>query len=534
MKRLSVFALLALLSVAGTGFAYTCAYDNVPGASLLIPYFRVSGTVDASGLITGDGTDTKVAFVNVSWPGIIAHVTVWNKYSKAVLDFNVPMTGKDVVTFNMRDVLNGNLNVNPLTQVKPTKDVCGIDLATGTYNATPYVGWGQTNYLRFPHPQSGSPAEVDWQVSISKYATPDAFAAFRAQVMTSLDESGDITSFQKSSGANILDTDNPACGVGSASLANIAGEFSGYITIDVVNYCTNFFPNQAEFYMNDAIATSGWELYGYTPNVLIGDVFYVDPTANSGNISGDQAIALEFDQNLNWISDNGYVYTTFYSRLVASTYTDNCEIDAGNSPPCGAAAFSPGVPAPFQFGGDGREPLGDHYGFRYLSDATNGLRTWILVWRGDVVNNEETGPTNDLCEWLGEGGPKGYGFYDSNHQIIFQTWDNDEGNYSVPTTGNPSGYQPPPPPNDYVFLEANRIGLYQNTQIIPGYTTAGAFNGGWIDFQLRNSTYLPPDSFHNQGWVGVQHTGPGTLLNVGHGATMLDNNWLCWFNFVIP
>ena len=357
MKKLTAIVALALLAVAGTGYAVTCAYDNVPGATLLVPYFRVSGAVDASGLIdTSGGTDTKVSFVNVSWPGIIAHVTVWNKYSKAVLDFNVPMTGKDAVSFSMKDILNGSLNVNALTMVKPTADVCGINLTTGHYNATPYVGWGQTNYLRFPHPQSGvqgtniGSVGQDWQVSISKYATPDAFSAFRAQVMTSLDESGDITSFQSSHGANVLDTDNPACGVGDAVLASITGDFSGYLTIDVVNYCTNWFPNQSEFYENDAIATSGWGLYGYTPNVLIGDVFYVDGTANTGNISGDQAIALEFDTRLNTPNRfNGppSANQTFFGRFVEYASADICEFDGGNFPPCGAGGYSsPGTGVP--------------------------------------------------------------------------------------------------------------------------------------------------------------------------------------------
>ena len=57
-----------------------------------------------------------MAITNVSDIDVIAHVTVWNKYSAAVLDFNVPMTGFDVATFRMKDILNGNLNVNLLTQ----------------------------------------------------------------------------------------------------------------------------------------------------------------------------------------------------------------------------------------------------------------------------------------------------------------------------------------------------------------------------------------------------------------------------------
>ena len=69
----------------------------------------------------------------------------------------------------------------------------------------------------------------------------------------------------------------------------------------------------------------------------------------------------------------------------------------------------------------------------------------------------------------------------------------------MPTQGNPSGYQPPAPPHDYVFLEAERISLYQNTQIIPGYTTAGAFNGGWIDCCSSGPAYDGSGSGRRRG-----------------------------------
>jgi hypothetical protein len=520
MKKFSVLIALALLAVAGTGYAVTCAYDNVPGATLLVPYFRVAGTIDSGGYVTSTTTDTKISFVNVSTPGIIAHVTVWNKYSKAVLDFNVPMTGKDVVSFSMADVLNGKLNVNPNTQVTPTVDACGINLATNTY--APKIGWGQTTYIRFSNPASVTGGN-DHLVSISKYATPDAFAAFRGRVMDSLDESGDIKSFQSSTGAYILDTTNPACGLGpsNGSVSTLSGAFSGYVTVDVVNYCTNFFPDQETFYTQDAIATRGWGTT-YTPNVLIGDVFYVDATANSGNISGDQAVALEFDSRLNW---NGLAPQTFFGRFIATNPAATCETTGGVGAGCQTTAGG----ATFVFGGDGREPLGDRYGFRYLSADALGLRTWILVWRGDVTIGPNVGPTANLCDWLvGDAaqGEKGYGFYDANHQIIYSTFDNDEGIYTVPGSGGPSGGGTPVAPVDYVFLEANRIDLLANTQIIPGYSAAtGAFNGGWIDFQLRNTGYF---SIYNQGWVGVQHTGPGTTLNVGYAATSLNGDFVCW------
>jgi hypothetical protein len=529
MKKFSVLIALALLAVAGTGYAVTCAYDNVPGATLLVPYFRVAGTIDASGYVTNTTTDTKVSFVNVSTPGLVAHVTVWNKYSKAVLDFNVPMTGKDVVSFSMADVLNGHLNVNPLTQITPTSDVCGINLSTNVY--APKIGWGQTTYIRFSNPSSVT-GGTDHLQSISKYATPDAFAAFRGKVMDSLDESGDIKSFQSSTGANILDTTNPACGLGSSngSVSTLSGAFTGYVTVDVVNYCTNFFPDQAQFYTQDAIATYGWGST-YTPNVLIGDVFYVDPTANSGNISGDPAVALEFDSRLGW---GGIGFTTFpqtfYGRFIDLNPSAACEETGGVGAGCQTNAPE------FAFGGDAREPLGDRYGFRYLSDVTNGLRTWILVWRGDETVSPITGGlVSNLCDWLvGDSaqGEKGYGFYDTNHQIIYSTYDNDEGLYTVPGSGGPSGGGTPVAPVDYVFLEANRIDLLGNTQIIPGYSSAtGAFNGGWIDFQLRDNAYF---NVYNQGWIGVQHSGPGTTLNVGYSATSLNGDFVCWQPFVQP
>ncbi len=524
MKKLTVFVALALLAVAGTGYAVTCAYDNVPGATLLIPYFSVSGTV-TGGYITTVGTDTKVSFTNVSDPGIIAHVTVWNKYSKAVLDFNVPMTGKDVAFFSMSDILNGKLNVNlpQYDNVHFPDDVCGVGATPAAFDPSPWIGWASNDFHRFRNPTF--PSGSDYFLSVSKYGTPpgsltdDAFKAFRPSVMASLDESGDIRALQTSAGANILDLNNPACEVGSAVIPDGAAAFSGYITVDVVNYCTNFFPDQVSFYENDAIATAGWGEAGYTPNVLIGDVFYVDPTANSGNISGDQAVALEFDARLN-STPAVLAPDTFFGRFAAQSA---CELDGfgGTTSPCGDNVS----PATFRFGGDGREPLGDHYGFRYLSDTANGLRSWILVWRGDTVavkpSSSSCPNTNNfnLCNWLCNGGPKGYGFYDDNHQLTVFTYDNDESLFVPTTPGGPSGGPPPSIPVDFFFLESQRVDLLTNGDINPS-----GFLGGWVDVTLRSPTY---GGIYNQGWIGVQHTGPGTLLNVGHSATSLNGDFVC-------
>jgi hypothetical protein len=513
MKKFSVLIALALLAVAGTGYAVTCAYDNVPAATLLVPYFRVSLNGATGAPIPSGGVDTLVSITNVSTPGVIAHITVWNKYSKAVLDFNVPLTGKDFAAFSMRDVMNGALNVNPTTQVGTTTDPCGVNVNAIPATYTPSVGFSQKQFVRFSHPEALNVGVTnDAYTSISLYAT-DAFAAFRNKVWDSLDESGDISTFTAVGSANILDSDNPACGTSPATGdGTFATDLSGYLTIDVVNYCTNYFPDQTNFYDEDAIATLGWGPT-YTPNVLIGDVFYVDSASQGGNISGDPAIAVEFDSRL----EPSVGTKTFFGKFVLAS---TCP---GESTGTGCTTFP--VPASFQFGGDGREPLGDHYGFRYLADAGNGLQTWVVAWRSDLYQ----GSAVNLCSWLLGGGPANSGMYDPVHQLTATIYDTDENFFQTTIPGGPSGNQNAPPPNLYLFLETQRVNLLLTTDF-----NQGSFKGGWVDMALRGPGYngaTNATGFYNMGWIGVQHTAPGAFLSVGYSATSLNNQFQCQPNF---
>src|ERR1039457_7313823 len=72
MKKFSVLIALVLLAVAGTGYAVTCAYDNVPAATLLVPYFKVSLNGATGYPIPSGGTGTLLSGVHVSPPGRIA------------------------------------------------------------------------------------------------------------------------------------------------------------------------------------------------------------------------------------------------------------------------------------------------------------------------------------------------------------------------------------------------------------------------------------------------------------------------------
>jgi hypothetical protein len=570
MKKFSILIALVLLAVAGTGYAVTCAYDNVPAATLLVPYWKVTCNVTPCAFpIPSGGTDTLVSVVNVSAPGLIAHVTVWNKYSAPVIDFNIPLTGKDVVSFSMRDIMNGKLSPN-LPQYDLTdypKDPCGITGAGGpiaSVGYTPSIGFGRTQFIRFSHPEAAAKGN-DFLTSISQYnhgavydqngvctnaSTPgvvcDAIGfSFRPAVWNSLDESGDITTFTTSAGANILDRDNPACNWGPATPTTNA--LSGYLTIDVVNYCTNFFPDGGNFYVKDAIATAGWTqplgihpdfcpnpavecALNFTPNALIGDVFYVDSNTVGGNVSGDPAVAIEFDSRLAYTP----LTKTFFGKFVTVNTPGLC--GGLETTATGCTQFINTYAAAFEFPGDGREPLGDRYGFRYLADSVNGLQSWLTVWRSDLyldpVGKVLFNQVN-LCSWADPGatknrGASGSGFYDTPHQVQVLTYDNDENLFAgVGVKPGPSGPPPGTSLPNYIFLESQRISLQAGTTD----WNPQAFVGGWIDLTLRNPAALTgADASHglyNMGWVGVQHTAPGQFISVGYSAANLNNQFQC-------
>lgn len=550
MKKFSVIIALVLLAAAGTGYAVTCAYDNVPAATLLVPYFKVSLNGATGFPIGSGGTDTLVSIVNVSVPGVIAHVTVWNKYSKAVIDFNIPLTGKDVVSFSMRDILNGKLSPN-LPQYDTTKypvDPCGItNPGLPNVGYAPSVGFGQTQFIRFSHPDAVQAGlGIDVKTSISQYninGVVDAIGpGFRPAVWNSLDESGDITSFTSvgtRGASNILDGDNPACPSFGGS-ATLKDALSGYLTIDVVNYCTNFFPDQGDFYNKDAIATAGWTQAAYpdfpctatapcavtyTPNVLIGDVFYVDTATLGGNISGDPAVAIEFDSRLVYTGTNLVPLTkTFFGKFVAATTFAQCAGETTSTTGC--TLFINTYAAAFQYPGDGREPLGDRYGFRYLADQANGLQSWAIVWRSDYYQGTQV----NLCTWAAVAGTATTrsvsGMGDPPHQVQILTYDNDEnlfGGVGVPP--GPSGQLPGSQSPNYIYLESQRINLLTATDWNPAN-----FKGGWVDLTLRGpglTGATAATGLYNMGWVGVQHTAPGAFLSVGHAASNLNNQFQC-------
>jgi hypothetical protein len=131
MKKLTVWALLAMLVIAGSAFAApkgtignatfdsgnptttdnddSCDIGVAPAATLLLPYFEVAQSGNETTLFT---------ITNTSAEEQIAHVTLWTDYSFPVIDFNIYLTGYDVQAINLHDII--------------WRGVIAPDLGTGT------------------------------------------------------------------------------------------------------------------------------------------------------------------------------------------------------------------------------------------------------------------------------------------------------------------------------------------------------------------------------------------------------------------
>src|SRR5512142_2274089 len=98
MKKLALLALLVALTSSGAAEAAICQLEDQPAATLLLPFFEVD-------LANPNGTTTLFSVNNASATAILAHVVVWSDLSVPVLDFNIYLTGYDVQTINLRDII---------------------------------------------------------------------------------------------------------------------------------------------------------------------------------------------------------------------------------------------------------------------------------------------------------------------------------------------------------------------------------------------------------------------------------------------
>ncbi|HKR66859.1 MAG TPA: hypothetical protein VJZ00_24240, partial [Thermoanaerobaculia bacterium] len=98
-------------SPATTGNDDSCDVANLPAATLLLPYFEVD-------LTSQSGETTLFTVTNVTRLPQIAHVTLWSDWSYPVLSFDLFLTGYDMQSVNLYDVIQRGILPNTPTDAR--------------------------------------------------------------------------------------------------------------------------------------------------------------------------------------------------------------------------------------------------------------------------------------------------------------------------------------------------------------------------------------------------------------------------------
>ena len=441
MKKTAMcLALTSLLALGAAANAEIGTIDDVPAATLLLPYFEVN-------LDNPDGITTLFSINNASEVAALAHVTFWTDQSIPTLDFDVYLTGYDVQTINIRDIFNGNL---------PRTADDGADLADTI------------------SPQGDLSQDINYAGSTGPCANPyPATGALSAALIDHLRKShtGQFSSlYGGCSGANHGD--------------NIA---RGYITVDAVNTCNLSFPSDAGYFT--ALATN--------QNVLWGDYFYVNSAENFA--SGETLVHIEACNPVTRGlvgSFNGYVGNgaghcpfsfaagdyTFYGRYNAVAGQDQREPLASTfaSRYVNGGAFDGGTDL-IVWRDSKTRPSG--------SNGTHSCSTvpsWFPLSQTDIVAFDEAENPTDLC-FQGDNVSPPTGGVDTCFPLEAQR-------VSL-VGGNTIGADPAPPAAfGWIYLNLNHTiagdpypGIAQNW-VSTDMTAEGRFEVGFDAIQLDNLT----------------------------------------------
>jgi hypothetical protein len=283
MKKLTVWALLAMLVIAGSAFAApksvvgnatfdtgnptttdnddSCDIGVAPAATLLLPYFEVS----QSGAET-----TLFTITNTSAEEQIAHVTLWTDYSFPVIDFNIYLTGYDVQAINLHDVI--------------WRGVIAPDAGTGTEVSN--VGDYSVDNLDLNVGNCDNLPGTLPQVYVTRMQS--AFTLGRTPALGSI--------------------------AGCNTVGSVHTNAVGYATVDVARICSTSLPTEAVYFASEIMFD----------NVLVGDYQQVNSTQNfaQGNPMVHIRAIPEGGSPLDALRPDTNFDRTFYSRYQAGGTAD--------------------------------------------------------------------------------------------------------------------------------------------------------------------------------------------------------------------
>jgi hypothetical protein len=241
--------------------------DHVPAATLLLPYFEVD--------FNPGGTRTTLFSVNnASASAVLGRVTLWTDLGVPTGAFSIYLTGYDVVTINLRDLLNGIVPPTASDGQDPGDTNDPNDGISNQGALSQDINFASCNGVLPPGP-----------------VPPALVAEIRAAHMG---QPAPIVFGGNCAGQNIGD-----------------GVARGYITVDTVNSCTFQTPKDPGYFTS--VAT--------LQNLLWGDYFYLDPTENFAQ--GDTLVHIEASSTDPQTGPAGQY--TFYGRYVNWDASDHRE-----------------------------------------------------------------------------------------------------------------------------------------------------------------------------------------------------------------
>jgi len=258
---LRLAAICALLSaplapVTAGVLSGNCRTAEQPAATLLYPYFEVD-------LQRNDGATTLISINNSSSSSTVARVVMWTDWGAPTLAFDVYLTGYDVQSLNLRDLLGGKL---PATSqlASPEGELSDANTAfagcDGNPKAVTALGQANWDYLQAAH--TGRP----------------------------------------------LPGSSPSQCIGSGQSGSQVA--TGYVTVDVVNRCSGASVGKKENTPVDpAYFAAGGTGLASNLNVLWGESFAVNP----GRGFADSQTAVHILADGDAFSPGDY---TFYGRYV--------------------------------------------------------------------------------------------------------------------------------------------------------------------------------------------------------------------------
>jgi hypothetical protein len=267
MKGKVALAVLAcLLAWVVPASAAICNIDVSPAATLLLPYFEVD-------LNNPNGLSTLVSVNNSSALAVLAHVTIWSDLSVPVLAFNIYLTGYDVQTINLRDiVVSGVLPQTASTAQDPSDTIS---------------------------PKGPKSQDVNFASCTGQLPPPPLPGSFIQHVQLALTGKASPVFNNLCAGRNLGD--------------NIA---RGYVTVDTVNNCTLRDASNPTYFSSDISFQ----------NVLWGDYIY----ANSGQSFANGGALVHIEASTTDPATTTAGRYTFYGRYVGWNASDHREPLATN------------------------------------------------------------------------------------------------------------------------------------------------------------------------------------------------------------